>query len=57
MDRLLVVADDREQRSPVYKLLQSSEHFNLQTRRLPLGDYLIGETLLVERKTLPDLAV
>ncbi len=55
--RLPIVVDDRELRSPVAALLESCEHIEVLTRRLPLGDYLIDNWLLVERKTLPDLVV
>ncbi len=52
---LPIVVDDRELRSPVFGLLESCDQFEVKTRRLPLGDYLIDNWLLVERKTLPDL--
>ena len=52
---LPIVADDRESRSAVVALLQSHPRVELHTQRLSLGDYLIDDWLLVERKTLPDL--
>jgi len=36
--------------------LRGHEKVSLVIERLPLGDYLIDEVLLIERKTLPDLA-
>lgn len=50
-----VLVDDREQRSPLWPLLRDSSLFDAQLQRLPLGDYAVGDSLLFERKTLPDL--
>lgn len=59
MERSLhtIIADDRERKSAVFSLLEQEEKFRLQTQRLPLGDYLIDDWLLIERKTLLDLTV
>jgi len=56
-NRIVVVADDRERGSPVVDRLRASRRFSLRIRRLPLGDYLVDNRFLFERKTLPDLAV
>lgn len=50
-----VVADDRELTGGVVDALRRQEGVSVDVQRLPLGDYLIDDTLLVERKTLPDL--
>lgn len=52
---IAIVADDRERDSGVVDLLCNREDVSLTIERLPLGDYRIDDTLLVERKTLPDL--
>jgi ERCC4-type nuclease len=53
---ILIVADDREQRSGVVESLQARPGVCVQIRRLPQGDYAIPNRLLIERKTLPDFA-
>lgn len=50
-----VVADDRELTGGVVDALERQEGVSVAIERLPLGDYLIDDILLVERKTLPDL--
>lgn len=53
---LEVIADDRERRGGVVEALSAMEDVNTEIQRLPLGDYLAGSNLLVERKTLEDFA-
>ncbi|WP_373506524.1 ERCC4 domain-containing protein [Thiocapsa sp.] len=48
--------DDREASSPVLAALRGHPGFRIQVERLPVGDYLIDDSLLFERKTLIDLA-
>jgi DNA excision repair protein ERCC-4 len=58
MDRrqgFTIVADDREARGVVLKALRRHEAVRLSLQRLPVGDYLVDNALLLERKTLPDL--
>ncbi len=50
-----ILADDRERHGGVIDRLRGYEEVSLIVERLPLGDYLIDEVLLIERKTLPDL--
>jgi ERCC4-type nuclease len=57
MPCIRIVADDREARSPVLDALQRRDGIELTVRRLDLGDYLIDERLLFERKTLRDFVV
>jgi DNA excision repair protein ERCC-4 len=51
-----IVVDDREYAGAVLAALQRRECVQLRVERLPVGDYRIDDTLLFERKTLPDLA-
>lgn len=53
---LEIVADDREQPSGVIEYLLSHEAFRVTVRRLKLGDYLVGNRVLIERKTVSDLS-
>jgi ERCC4-type nuclease len=50
-----IIADDRERNCGVIAVLQNSGCCDLKIQRMPVGDYLIDERVLVERKTLPDL--
>ena len=53
----LIIADDRECKSDVIKALTEIENVDVDIRRLPLGDYQIGDRVIVERKTLKDFAI
>jgi len=48
-----IIVDDREPPS-VIEALQSLQGCQVATQRLLLGDYLVDDRLLFERKTLPD---
>jgi ERCC4-type nuclease len=50
-----IIADDRERNCGVIAVLQNSGYCDLEIQRMPVGDYLIDDRVLVERKTLPDL--
>ncbi|MBT8331074.1 MAG: hypothetical protein KJP06_01980 [Deltaproteobacteria bacterium] len=52
-----IVADDRECKSDVIKLLSEIENIDLSIRRLAMGDYQIENRLIFERKTIKDFAV
>jgi DNA excision repair protein ERCC-4 len=52
-----IIADDRESKSQVIEALRSQNGVEVTVRRLVLGDYLLDERLLFERKTLRDFAV
>jgi ERCC4-type nuclease len=56
MEPISVQADDRETQSPVVSLLRQSPVFRLTITRLRLGDYLVDDRFLFERKSLVDLA-
>lgn len=51
-----VTVDDRELRGSVATILAASETFKVKVKRLAVGDYLIDNAVLFERKTLSDLA-
>lgn len=50
-----IVVDDRERGAGVFAALQRTESVQVSVQRLPVGDYLVDDALLVERKTLLDL--
>ena len=54
--RIRVVADDRERGAGTIASLRALDGVDVEIRRLTLGDYAVDERLLVERKTLADLA-
>lgn len=57
MDSFIIRADDRERGSGVIAALRGVAAVEVVVERLETGDYHVGEELLVERKSLPDLAV
>lgn len=52
-----IVADDREQAPGILELLSTSQSINLIRQRLTVGDYLIDDWLIIERKQLRDLLI
>ncbi len=54
--KIPVVVDDREADSEVVHALRDIDGVEVEVRRLGLGDYNINGNLLIERKTLGDLA-
>lgn len=51
-DRLVV--DHAERTAPLLELVRASNEFAVQMGRLPTGDYLIDDSILIERKTSSD---
>jgi len=51
-----IVADDRERAGGVIGELRRLEGVRLEVRRLAVGDFLVEDRFLVERKTLADFA-
>ncbi|MDA9982430.1 hypothetical protein N9H39_06775 [Gammaproteobacteria bacterium] len=47
-----IVVDDREVRSDIVEILHAFDEVSIEVRRLPLGDYEVGDRLLVERKAI-----
>jgi DNA excision repair protein ERCC-4 len=56
-DPIHIIADDREHKSDVIKLLSENKNVNLSIQRISMGDYQIGSRVFVERKTLKDFAI
>ena len=50
-----IVVDDREQNSGLAEEFSAFEYVSVQVARLTLGDYVIDDRLIVERKTIADL--
>lgn len=50
-----IVTDDRERTAPVIEHLRSNSDVVITVRRLGLGDYLVDQRLLFERKSQADL--
>lgn len=53
--KIPVVMDDREPREIMASVFASFDFLSLSIRRLSVGDYLVDEFLLIERKTYSDL--
>jgi len=51
-----VVADDRETNAGVIAALRSLPEVEVQIKRLPVGDYVVDNRCIFERKTLLDFA-
>lgn len=56
-DRIPIIVDDRGRCGAVLQALRALESFDVVVRRLAVGDYLVDDCFLFERKTLPDLAL
>ena len=56
-DRVRIIADDRERSAGVIEALDAMEDVQLSIGRLGLGDYVVENGLLVERKTVLDLGL
>lgn len=54
--RITVRVDDREGRSGLVELLKLDPRFSVSVERLPVGDAVIDGWLLIERKSISDLA-
>lgn len=50
----IIIADNRESRSPVIRQLQETEGLTVEVRQLSSGDYVLHETTAVERKSAVD---
>ena len=51
-----VQADHSERDAPLLELLRQAGVFDVRMARLTVGDYLINDEVLIERKTLADFA-
>ena len=54
--RINVVADDRESKNQVIKFLSDMKNVSVIVKRLSVGDYIVDNRLVFERKTLKDFA-
>ncbi|MFH1256485.1 MAG: DEAD/DEAH box helicase [Candidatus Diapherotrites archaeon] len=52
-DSVLIYADSREQASPVTRLLQEKDAL-VKVRQLEVGDFVLSDDIVVERKTIDD---
>lgn len=52
---IYIVVDYREYKSKLPEILTKVENTTITKAHLPLGDYLVNDCLLIERKTLKDL--
>ena len=55
--RLRIVIDDREPHVSIAAALKDCGCTSIEVRRLGIGDYVVNDALLVERKSLGDLIV
>lgn len=55
MERVHIQADCREEKSGVVEALRTLQDVDVEVRQLKLGDYLLPNRVLVERKSLVDL--
>ena len=55
--RITVIADDRERKSEVIQFLSEMKNVSVCIKRLSIGDYLVDNRLVFERKTLNDFAL
>jgi DNA excision repair protein ERCC-4 len=56
-DQVRIIGDDRERSAGVIEALGAMEDIQLSIGRLSLGNYVVENGLLVERKTVADLAL
>jgi DNA excision repair protein ERCC-4 len=52
-----IIADDREPKNDVLKYLSARPDIIVTVKRLPIGDYLADNRLIIERKTIRDFAI
>jgi len=55
-NRITVIADDRECKNNVIKFLSDIKNVSVVVKRLSVGDYIVDNQLVFERKTLKDFA-
>lgn len=56
-DQITVIADDRERKSEIMQFMLEMKNVSVAIKRLSLGDYLVDNRLVFERKTLNDFAL
>jgi DNA excision repair protein ERCC-4 len=55
--RISIIADDRERNAQVIQFFSEMPNVSVNVERLVLGDYLVDDRLLFERKALNDFAL
>ena len=55
LKKLRIVVDEREKKSGIPDFLKKTG-INLEIKTLPVGDYIVAPEIVVERKTISDLA-
>lgn len=56
-NKILITADDREQRGGVIDALKTLQDVEIGIKRLSVGDYLVDKRFIFERKTLCDFSL
>ncbi|WOH38110.1 ERCC4 domain-containing protein [Thalassotalea fonticola] len=56
-EKINIIADCREQASGILTTLETNQEIQLDIKQLSLGDYIIDDWLLIERKSMADLIV
>ena len=54
--QITVIADDRESKNQVIKFLSDMKNVSVAVKRLSVGDYIVDNQVVFERKTLNDFA-
>ena len=54
LNKLRIIVDDREKKSGIPDLLKAVG-INIEMKKLPVGDYIVGPETVVERKSISDL--
>jgi ERCC4-type nuclease len=54
--KVIVVVDDRERAAGVFAALEQMPEIEVRVQRLKIGDYVVGDRCVFERKTLLDFA-
>ena len=55
-EKITIIVDDREVPGGVLSVIEEMDDVAAEMKRMSLGDYVIDGRLLVERKTIQDLA-
>jgi ERCC4-type nuclease len=55
-DHIMIVADDRERNNSLLQYFSDVDNVSVEIKRLAVGDYIVDDRLIFERKTLNDFA-
>ena len=56
-EKIRVIADDREKNSGVIQCFENRPELSLEIQRLLIGDYVVNDKYVFERKTLKDFVI